>query len=139
MKLKQGFDEITRDFERRSQKLVFMNVSKKVASILEPLTNINPRMYHCQSESDMLEVLFMMKSDEILKTETVPLLSDTFRKNQSISSEICSTEVNNKEDNDNRIDGHETIQGETIIENNVEINHISTSNTNIDKTNDSQK
>lgn len=81
----------------------------------------------------------MMKSDEILKTETVPLLSDTFRKNQSISSEICLTEVNNKEDNDNRIDGHETIQGETIIENNVEINHISTSNTNIDKTNDSQK
>lgn len=115
-----------------------MNVSKKVASILAPLTNINPSMYRCQSESDMLEVLFMIKSDEILKTETIPLLSETFRKNGSISSEQCSqsAEIDNK-----GADDHKIIQENAVIENNIKINNsaIENFNTDVDKSDEESK
>lgn len=90
----QGLEDLTKDFEKRTQKLVFLNVSTKIIAVLEPLTTINPNTYHCQSETEMLDVLFMMKADEVLRMETVPLLSDSFRKKDSICSENYLYDLN---------------------------------------------
>lgn len=110
----QGLEDLTKEFEKRLQKLIFLNVSQKITAVLEPLTTINPSTYHCQCESEMLDALFATKGDETQKTETVPLLSDMFRKKESITSEnyihtVIETEIDIiKEDQDSNNKSHST-------------------------------
>ncbi|XP_077293769.1 sodium-independent sulfate anion transporter-like [Arctopsyche grandis] len=114
----KGLENLAKDFEKRSQKLIFLNVSPKIIAILEPMTSINPNIYHCQSESEMLDALFVAKSDEVLKAEKVPLLSDSFCKRGSSSSEIC---VSRCGENGNDIDAnrHTVIEEKVYIETNT--------------------